>query len=115
VTRRRILGLRPRLAFDRYGHKRRRCSRDRAARPLKGGVLDHIALHAEPQGELVSAERVVPFRLTIGVLHTPVVTRGAVVVQDEILIQAREAPHHWNILLTVLSVSASVSISRFVL
>ncbi len=74
-------------------HRRRRLA-DRAASAVEADLLDHVSLaEAHRDGDFVPAQRVLPFRLSIGMLEQPVVPRVLVVVQDELAIELVELAH----------------------
>ena len=78
------------LADDEVGEHRRRRLADRAAERLVGDVGDGAALQPHPQRDLVAAGRVDLVRLGVERLAQPRAVRGAVVIQDDLLVQLFE-------------------------
>jgi len=84
------------LSLDRRSHERRRRLGDRATGPLEADVADSIAAQLEPDRELVTAERVSPLGVAIGIVHPMKVARRPIVLQDHILIERAELHHPPN-------------------
>ena len=88
-----LVGVGARFPLHRLGHQRRRRARDRAPVPLKADVRDPIAVELHPQRERVTAQWIVPLDHPIRILDHAVVPRPAVMLENDLLIEAIEVGH----------------------
>ncbi len=109
------LGLRAGLALDGPGHEGGRGPRDGASGAPKADVADHVAVHPDPDGQFVPAQRIVPVGLPVRILHDAEISRRAIVLEDDVLVELAETRHQAKTLRTRRSPRTRASTSARVL
>src|SRR5690606_15128156 len=110
------LGLLLGLADQGPGHQRGGGDRYGAAGAVEADVADDAALVGlEVERDLVAAQRIAALRLAIRAGDLAAVTRVAVVIEDDLLVEVLQVAHRLNISMTLPMPSASRSISSLVL
>src|SRR5690242_8725549 len=108
-------GLGAGLSLDGTGHQRGRGPRDGAPGTFEAHIVDDLAVHPDPHRDFVAAQRVVARGLSVGFRYGAVVPRGAVVLQDDVLVQLIQAWHQANTARTRRRLRTSASTSSRVL
>ena len=105
-----------RLVLQRLGHQRCGCGRDCATRAVETDVPDDAAVDVDVDEELVAAHRVEAVGGVIRALGLPrIVSRVAVVIEDDFLVEIAEVVHRSKISFTLYRLSTSASMSARVL
>src|SRR5690606_17967449 len=82
------------LADHRLGHQRRRGLRYGAALSNEADVAHHTAFRLHIYRQLIAAQRVMALRDMIGVFHFMEITRTAIVIEDDFLIELTQFVLH---------------------
>src|SRR3990172_12736569 len=71
------------------------------ARAFKTNVPNHVSVHLEVDGELVSAQRVMPFRRPVRACQLLIIAGLLAVIEYDLLIELPEVGHQANTSLTL--------------
>src|SRR5438552_17322759 len=110
-----LLRLCPALALDALRHHRRRCLRNSAPRALKRHIADGVAVDLQIDREMISAQRVIPLGLLVGIGQLAVISRLLAVLQDDLLVEVAQVRHQPKTSRTLFRPSTSASTSARVL